>query len=138
MGFDKKAYNKVYSHTHYKERRKQYNEGNREQYNKRNRERNLRIRNEMLEAYGGKCVNCGVANRDLLDLDHINDDGYLDRHRSEHGRTSAHMPDRLRKLGFPKDRYQLLCKNCNWLKELERRRRPPSGPPVDLEDLGLL
>jgi hypothetical protein len=80
------------------------------------------IRLEMVAAYGGKCLKCGESDPIVLLLDHINDDAKLDK--KQHGHHGGWMMyRRLRKLGWPKDRYQLLCHNCNYRKELERRKR---------------
>jgi hypothetical protein len=80
------------------------------------------IRAEMVAAYGGKCLHCGENDPIVLLLDHINDDAKLDKKR--HGHHGGWiMYRRLRKIGWPKDRYQLLCHNCNYRKEIERRKR---------------
>ena len=85
------------------------------------------IRTEMVTAYGGKCQHCGESDPIVLLLDHINDDAKLDKKR--HGHHGGWMMyRRLRKLGWPKDRYQLLCHNCNYRKELERRKRKRLQP----------
>lgn len=71
-----------------------------------------RRRQELLREYGNKCNCCGETNQDLLQLDHIYNDGAKERREDK----SRHIHLRLKRLGFPKDRYQLLCANCNWLK----------------------
>lgn len=38
-------------------------------------------------------------------------------------RHYRHFNELLGRWGWPKDNYQLLCKNCNWLKEIERRKK---------------
>jgi hypothetical protein len=73
---------------------------------------------EMLAAYGGCCVRCGMDNPLVLDIDHINDDGAAERKTGVHG---WQLYRKLRRAGYPRDRYQLLCRNCNWLKEMGRR-----------------
>lgn len=77
------------------------------------------IRKEMINAYGGKCVSCGIENPVVLDIDHINNDG--GKHR-KNGMWGWRLYRWLRKNKYPKDNYQLLCKNCNWIKEIERRK----------------
>lgn len=72
-----------------------------------------RLRSEMISAYGNKCSCCGEDQNLFLQLDHIHNDGYLER--SQH-KTSTKLFARLKRAGWPKDRYQLLCANCNFGK----------------------
>lgn len=69
-----------------------------------------RVRDQMIEAYGGKCacVNCPETDTAFLTLDHINGDGK--QHRAKVG---SHTYNDLRRKGWPKDGYRLLCWNCN-------------------------
>lgn len=71
----------------------------------------VRLRTEMIQAYGGRCCCCGERERAFLQLDHINNDGALER-RTTRGGTP--MLAKIKKLGWPKDRDQLLCANCNF------------------------
>lgn len=84
------------------------------------RKERVRRRIELINAYGGRCARCGIDEPIVLDIDHIHDDGHLERKNGFHG---WRLYRKLRKAGYPKDRYQLLCKNCNWKKEMERRVR---------------
>jgi len=64
-----------------------------------------------------------VAHLNLLVLDHINGDGYLERY-DKNGKPNGHGGNTLyRKLikeGFPEG-YQVLCHNCNaWKKEINK------------------
>lgn len=72
-----------------------------------------RLRSEMLIAYGGKCNCCGEDQSLFLQLDHVENDGHLDRKAHK---TSNKLLAHLKKAGWPKDRYQLLCANCNFGK----------------------
>ena len=71
-----------------------------------------RNREEMLEAYGGKCAcpRCPETNPAFLTLEHINGDGAA--HRKAVGRGHAYAD--LRRRGWPKEGYTLLCMNCNF------------------------
>ena len=77
--------------------------------------RRQRIRAAILDAYGSRCASCGF-NLDVraLDLDHINNDGAEERKRLK---TST-INEYVFKNNFP-DTYQLLCRNCNWIKYLD-------------------
>src|SRR5438552_2080954 len=68
-----------------------------------------RKRLKFFEEYGGKCACCGESNPYFLTLDHI------------YGKTSCKESGdvSIRKAmseGWPKDRYQILCFNCNMSK----------------------
>lgn len=67
-----------------------------------------KLRKELLAAYGGKCACCGETTEEFLELDHINGDGA--KQRKEVGRDICRI---LKKLGYPKKEYRLLCANCN-------------------------
>lgn len=69
-----------------------------------------RLRDQMIEAYGGQCTcrNCPETNSTFLTLEHINGDGK--QHRAEAG---SHTYTDLRKRGWPQEGYTLLCWNCN-------------------------
>jgi hypothetical protein len=70
---------------------------------------------EMLEVFGGKCQCCGEDNPHFLTLDHRLNDG--NKHRSEANSGSVEVIySSAKKEGWPKERYQLLCMNCNWAK----------------------
>jgi hypothetical protein len=69
-----------------------------------------RRRDELVEAYGGKCScpKCPETNSAFLTLEHTNGDGK--EHRKELG---SHTYEDLRRRGWPQDGYTLLCWNCN-------------------------
>ena len=67
-------------------------------------------RQELISLFGGKCILCGIDNPILLDFDHINNDGWKDSKKN----IIFHVQEN-------PERFQLLCKNCNWLKEYHRR-----------------
>lgn len=76
-------------------------------------------RAEVLKEYGGVCVNCGIDDLEVLVFDHIFDDGAEERKQLGEGPS---MHEILRRQGFPKDRIQVLCHNCNHKKERARQR----------------
>ena len=74
----------------------------------------------MITAYGGKCAMCGISDSIVLDIDHIDNSGAEDRKK---GMWGWRLYRWLRKNNYPKDNFQLLCKNCNWIKHIKNKRR---------------
>ena len=74
-----------------------------------------KLRFAMITAYGSTCACCGELEPAFLTLDHIGGGGA--KHRAEKGQSTGTYLD-LRKRGWPKDKYQLLCMNCNWVTRL--------------------
>lgn len=90
---------------------------NRKRQNHYTREVQFNLKMETIEAYGGKCACCGETAHEFLTIDHIHDDGAEERRLHGGGRTGGTAQyTRLRQQGWPKDRYQLLCMNCNFAK----------------------
>lgn len=72
-----------------------------------------------MEAYGnGRCACCGEAYLLFLTLDHIAGDGAAHRKANKY-HSGVVLYHHLRKGGWPdKDRYQVLCSNCNSAKNI--------------------
>lgn len=68
------------------------------------------LRQECLVAYGERCVCCGESEPHFLELDHIYNDGASERRRHKNGQQELLS---LKRAGWPRDRHQLLCANCN-------------------------
>jgi hypothetical protein len=68
-----------------------------------------RIKKEMLAAYGGVCACCGEWRPRFLTIEHIRKNGAHHR-KYARGTTFYYI---LKKHGWPKDDYELLCLNCN-------------------------
>ena len=67
----------------------------------------------MVAALGGKCRCCGETEPVFLTLDHVQNDGHKDRKLARHL-----LMARVEAEGFPPDRYQILCWNCNAAKAM--------------------
>ena len=83
------------------------------------RKKQKKVRQQVLEAYGRKCACCKIDKDYFLQVDHINNDGNVERRANKGGKNSGGSHKfylRLCREGFPKDRYQLLCANCNRAK----------------------
>lgn len=86
------------------------------------RDYNAMRRTELLEFFGGKCVQCGFSDRRALHLDHINGNG--NKVRKEHGlhgkwKMTKDNPELARAT------FQLLCANCNCIKRDENYEYAP-------------
>lgn len=79
---------------------------------------NLKLKREVIDAYGGKCACCGETILVFLTIDHIEGNGAEHRRKmaaetgSNWGQAGAPTYRWLRKNGFPKG-FQVLCANCN-------------------------
>lgn len=74
----------------------------------------IKIRSEMVAAYGGACNCCGETELAFLTLEHIGGGG--GKHRREVG-GQGKILTQLRRQGWPKDKYTVLCMNCNHAKK---------------------
>lgn len=75
--------------------------------------RKLKIRLEMIMAYGGECIKCGEAAPMFLTIDHVHNNGFLTKNKG------VGFYQELKTLGYPgkNTQLQLLCHNCNAQKE---------------------
>ena len=70
----------------------------------------------ILTHYGAKCACCDEANAWFLTIDHINNDGFLERGNKKYRATGLFYYLKIIADGFPKH-LQLLCFNCNIAKQ---------------------
>lgn len=70
------------------------------------------IRRRAVERLGGKCTCCGEQRETMLHIDHINDDGYIERN----GKPSFNLAREVLRSKNPFDKYQILCASCNHSK----------------------
>ena len=60
-----------------------------------------------MDKFGGCCVKCGCKERDILQFDHKNNDGF---------KVRSHYSDRYKFYLAGEQDVQLLCPNCHQLK----------------------
>ena len=72
-----------------------------------------KLRAQMFEAYGHSCSCCNETIKEFLTLEHLNGTGK--EHRISAGKGWGALLD-LRKKGWPKEGYTVLCMNCNFAK----------------------
>ncbi len=92
---------------------RRYYQKNRDRFRVAHQEYRRRLRQEMIEAYGGACSCCGESELAFLSLEHLNGDGKAHRLQfGERGNNDGVVRD-LKRRGWPKDGYTILCFNCN-------------------------
>lgn len=75
---------------------------------------NRKLKIEVQAAYGSKCNCCGETTFEFLAIDHTNNDGAA--FRKQTGLVGLSLYRWLRRNGYPKEGFQLLCHNCNCAK----------------------
>jgi hypothetical protein len=93
----------------------------------------MKLKREMLRAYGPECSCCGEDREVFLTLEHLNGDG--SEHRKRVGGGTNTYRD-LKRRGWPQGGYTVLCMNCNWATrfggvcphQLEREHNDNSRP----------
>ena len=80
---------------------------------------NLRMRALRALENPPKCAFCGETDIDVLCIDHIYNDGGKERK----SKSSSKFYGELLKMSFKEriEKYQVLCRNCNWKKHLKDR-----------------
>ena len=74
------------------------------------------LKTAVYAGYGNQCACCGERTIAFLTVDHVNNDGARER-RS--GVSLDLIYRRIIESRFP-DNYQLLCRNCNWGKHINK------------------
>lgn len=93
----------------------------RESQRKSKRKRFEELRNEVFKKLGSCCNRCGIDDKRVLCVDHVNGDGALERKI----KTSV-IAYYKKIINDAEGRYQILCHNCNWIKRFENNeiRKP--------------
>jgi len=78
-------------------------------------------RSKLLVLLGDKCVRCGFTDKRALQIDHIDNDGYIERRQYKDYRDIYKNYYNNPKLA--KQKIQILCSNCNWIKKHEKETK---------------
>lgn len=90
--------------------------GYKENQEKRTVDRRIKLMRIVIGEYGGECNCCGESNEKFLTIDHVNNDGKLEKTSSGKSRVNgSQLYSKIIKNKFPVN-YQVLCMNCNWGK----------------------
>jgi hypothetical protein len=85
-----------------------------------------RSKTYVLKKYGGKCAFCGIDEKAVLSIDHINNDGYKDRQLSR--KLGVHNQYEILKRDLQneikRDDLQVLCMNCQFRKKIYGGKNP--------------
>jgi len=93
---------------------------NKKQYNIRNRKYYKSLKRRIMELLGNKCNNCRIGDFRVLQIDHINNNGYEERKKiGNNGGGITQYLYIFKKLKSGSNDYQLLCANCNQIKKYE-------------------
>lgn len=72
------------------------------------------VQNIFFDMYGTVCVHCGESNRGFLTLDHVCNDGYVERAKYGSNRAYGNYNTYKKAIeAYRPDVYQVLCFNCN-------------------------
>ena len=75
------------------------------------------VKKIVYDHYGWRCNCCNETTPQFLSVDHINNDGYLDKNKSGKRLTGLPLYSKIVRENFG-DRYQILCMNCNYGKRM--------------------
>jgi hypothetical protein len=98
-----------------REKGNKYNQENREKIF----EKNNNLRKLIIKKMGEKCVKCGFNDYRALQIDHINGGGGKERKLGRNNQGKVYRTILLSSMEEIKNKYQLLCANCNWIKKCE-------------------
>lgn len=92
-----------------------HNRNNRISFRKREKE----AKEFVFKLLGKECAHCGFADERALHIDHVHDDGSQERKKKSGGKWQMLY----KRLMLPRgdSELQVLCANCNAIKEYERR-----------------
>lgn len=101
--------------------------------NPENKKKNRDIRRKVLELLGGKCVHCGFSNPRALQIDHIQNNGAIERKNCKVEQLYRKIL-KMNKKDWETE-YQLLCANCNYIKKFmfEEEQTISKHPSLDSE-----
>lgn len=122
---------------HYAQLNRDWIKNNRAKYNASKAKYRIKLKREVMSLYADPvaCIQCGFSRLDGLVLDHIHDNGSAHRKASNISHrgfgSGTRIYEHIRKIGKI-DGLQVLCANCNTIKQLK------SGRSKTIKDSALL
>lgn len=93
-----------------------------------NRIQEIKLKSATIKAYGNKCACCAENTIDFLTIDHINNDGHIERKNNKSlGGTKFYRI--LKKNNWPPG-YRVLCFNCNSGRSINHGVCPHHSPVI--------
>lgn len=95
-----------------------------------------KLRSEVLNQYGGRCVCCDESNECFLSIDHTRNDGAKHRRGKSpdyHG-SGVSIYRWLKQHKYPAEGFQVLCYNCNCSKQHDPAGHRKAHPRASLID----
>jgi len=83
------------------------------------RERRYIIRQKLIDILGDKCIQCGISDPRVLQIDHINGGGTKEVRHFKNG-VNMYM-FYINDPSIARTKLQILCANCNWIKRHENK-----------------
>lgn len=99
--------------------RVRHREARRKDGRERERRRREKARADVLKILGSKCVGCGFDDPRALHVDHVHDDGKVERvlFKKDFVKLRRHIAK-----NHKSGRWQILCANCNTIKQWDRMK----------------
>ncbi len=76
---------------------------------------------EIFKLLGNKCKRCGMKDKRVLQIDHLEGGGYKHRKRNRSG--IGYYREILKQIKDKSGKYQILCSNCNYIEGIEKGYR---------------
>jgi len=103
-----------------KDYQKEYRKTHKKELNDYKSNYKRKIRNEILELLGNKCIRCGFSDIRILQIDHVK--GCGKKEIQSFKTYTTYLRYVLKKIQSGSKDYQLLCPNHNWLKRIENKK----------------
>jgi len=85
------------------------------------REERRKLKEEIFNLLGNKCVRCGFNDTRILQIDHVNGGGTKEFRKFNNRWACDYLKHVLEEVKKGTGKYQLLCPNCNWIKRIENK-----------------